>query len=96
MKFIKRRREVIFDEADLEIVMKTLAQTTRQCCDSNYRWFRGSVGSCGWAKEPEKWFAHFSASKEDYHAFIDKMKQMGITLYSQDTSTKPWKTIPMY
>lgn len=30
MRFIKRKREVIFDEADLEIVVKTLAETIHQ------------------------------------------------------------------
>lgn len=94
MGFIKRRREVIFDEADLEIIVKTLAETISQF-PGNYRWFDGSIGNCGWAKEPEKWFAHFNASKEDYYTFINKMIEKKVTIYSQDKSTKPWKTVPM-
>lgn len=93
MKIIKRKREVIFDEADLEIVLKAIADTTKQ--SSSYTWFRGSFGNCGWADEPEKWFAHFNASEEDYYTFINKMIEKKVTIYGQDKSTKPWKTVPM-
>lgn len=67
--FKKKMREFIVDEKDVTAVI-TVINKHRRYADM-------SVGNCGWAEEPEKWFIIFHEYDKVYGQIVDELNKIG-------------------
>ncbi len=52
-KFVVRSRSIVIDVDDMVNVLTVL---------NSHRIYDVSIGNCGWAVQPDKWFIHFHAT----------------------------------
>ncbi len=63
-------REFILEEKDVTTVLEVI--------NSNYKTApRLSVGNCGWADDPTKWFIIFNANDKIYGKVVKSLKEIG-------------------
>lgn len=63
-----RRHSLIFDEADILVVLKAIDKKH----DLGWRFGNMSIGNCGWS-DKTKWYIEFSASTERWNNIVQDL-----------------------
>lgn len=71
--FMRKKRKLVFDKDDTMTVLEVLDSIR-----SKYRFsvlMSMEIGTCGWTKDPSKWYIMFSCSDKNWRSIIGGLKK---------------------
>lgn len=69
LNFLRNSRSFIMNDEDVTTVLTVI--------DKHLKVPNGVVSTCGWAKQPEKWFITFKCSGKEYSKLIKDLISIG-------------------
>lgn len=72
MYLFQKRRNLVVEETDVTTVLSAINRNQKFFSNDNK-----IVKSCGWAKEPSKWFIQFYATEKEWGLMTTDLSKIG-------------------